>query len=94
VLTRFRENRFLRDFPNKGNHRNVKRRMHDTIPTDPDTADHAVADEQLPAFQIRYCVMFLTDRRNYGAHEVKATRKIPAASLIDDADGRSVAVGV
>lgn len=37
---------------------------------------------------------FLTDRRNYGAHEVKATRKIPAAPLVDDAGGGSVPIGV
>lgn len=39
-------------------------------------------------------VTFLTDRRNYGAYEMKTARKVPAASLVDDAGGGSVAVGV
>lgn len=37
---------------------------------------------------------YLTDRGDDGADKVKATGKIPAASLVDDAGGGSVAVGV
>lgn len=42
----------------------------------------------------RYCTTYLTDRRNYGADKVKATGKVPAASLVNDAGSGSVAVCV
>lgn len=38
--------------------------------------------------------VFLTYRRNDGAYKVKATGKIPAASLVDNAGGGCVAVSV
>lgn len=68
----------------------------DTNPTDPDIppATRYKRIERWFVFQERDPVAFLTDRRNDGAHEVKAAGKIPAASLVDDSGGGSVAVGV
>lgn len=42
----------------------------------------------------KYCVQFLTNRGNDGAYEVKATRKIPTSSFVNDTGRGSVSVGV